>query len=122
MKHAEKGFSLMEVLVAVVLLAISLPAMMYVQKGSWQGTAKSTRMGMAAQMVEKRLEMMQQSFPPTDNTTGVKEGQVVLSWSVGADPFPPVNPNIREVTFIASWQAGGKMDSLVVRTLVTRDF
>ncbi len=118
----QRGLSLIEVLVAVSLVAISLPALMYVQKGSWTSSTQSVRTSRAVQLIEKQSQMLRVSFPPASSTSGFREDGIQVSWVVSDDPFVTSNPNLREVQFVAAWKAGGKPDSLRVKTILAKDF
>jgi len=115
------GFTLIEVLAAMLLIAIALPAVM---KGlaAVSGTANSTRhRSEAAGLAEAKLNELVVS---NDWQNSVLAGDFGQDWpeyrwqaTVEAWPLDTTSASIQEIDLRVTWMARGREDSLTVSTL-----
>lgn len=120
------GLTLLEVLIAMIVLSIVLLTSLFAINSGWIGAEKSIRQNDAAMMVGEQVEMMKfriakdpaNNFAPHDSTAVAVNG-ITVSWKVNAGS--PAD-SVRSVTFKAKWRKGKLMDSLVVPTYIARNY
>lgn len=126
----QSGLSLMEILIALVVIAIGVGVFLKMQKGSGSNLAGNSKMMRAGQLVEKHIEAMRihiakdtvANWPPKD--TAYTEALLKVQRKV-SDAFSPKGgaplPNVCKVDIIVSW-GKFRQDSLDVSTYVSRRF
>ena len=126
----QSGLSLMEILIALVVIAIGVGVFLKMQKGSGSNLAGNSKMMRAGQLVEKHIEAMRiriakdtlVNWPPKD--TVYTENLLKLESKITSATSPKtgaVLPNVRKVDIIISW-GKFRQDSLDVSTYVSRRF
>jgi prepilin-type N-terminal cleavage/methylation domain-containing protein len=83
--NEQKGFSLVEILVALLLLGFGLVAMFNLIPLGLQSLTYSHRLNETALLAEKKLEEFKSTHPLVMGTTSGTDG--LLSWSLTASPL-----------------------------------
>jgi general secretion pathway protein I len=107
----QAGFSLLEVMVAFSILALTMGVLMQIFSRALTTTAKSGEYSRAATLAESRLNAVGNEIPLE---VGLFSGepQDGLSWQVYIEPYEPVDvtwePTLEayRVTSVASWGDG----------------
>jgi prepilin-type N-terminal cleavage/methylation domain-containing protein len=126
----QDGLSLMEILIALVVIAVGVGVFLKMQKGSGSNLAGNSKMMRAGQLVEKHIEAMRikiardesANWPPRD--TNYTEDILKVERKISDATSPKtgdVLPNVRKVDIIISW-GKSHQDSLDVTTYVSRKF
>jgi prepilin-type N-terminal cleavage/methylation domain-containing protein len=110
-----KGFSLLEILVAIVIFSLGLVALAGTQVLNIKGTGFNKDANMATSLAQRQLEDLKNTpfTSITANTTGVTQGNMNVSWDVttyGAAPN-----RYKDVVVTVSWE--GK--SISCYTIIT---
>ena len=86
-RSMESGFSLLEILVAFSILALSLGVLLEIFSTSLRGVTLGDQYSKAAMIAESRLAEVGVEFPVA---SGVYEGESgeIYRWRVSLDPFP----------------------------------
>lgn len=114
------GLSLLELLVALVIMAFSLAALYRASGGTVRSIATIEQHSRASTLLQSLLES-RDSVPPAGwNETG-ESG--VLRWQVRSAPYPtPVSgeraPPLQEVQIVVRWAADGETRELAASTLL----
>jgi Tfp pilus assembly protein PilV len=131
------GLTLMEILMAIVVMTISAGLFIKWQGTTWKQTADANRLRMASFIIEKQIEARRLTITrnPANNFTAFAaltdttiidnsvKPPVTVKWVI-SNAKNPANANIvhvRKVDLIASW-GSGKNDSLRVTTCIAQDF
>jgi prepilin-type N-terminal cleavage/methylation domain-containing protein len=126
----QSGLSLMEILIALVVIGIGVGVFLKMQKGSGSNLAGNSKMMRAGQLVEKHIEAMRikiardtvANWPPGD--TSYTENLLKVERKISAAASPKTGddlPNVRKVDIIVSW-GKFRQDSLDVSTYVSKRF
>ena len=118
----ERGFTLIEVLIGLIILAIGILAVAGMQITSIRGTSFSNSLTQASVIAQDRLEFIK-SIPlgdirldtndyPNDITVGI------LTGSYRADRN--VNPNFVRIAYTVTWTEKGIPHSVSFRTIKAR--
>ena len=127
---AQRGLTLMEILIAIAVIGIGVGVFLKMEGSSGSGMAGNSKMMRAGQLIEKHIEGMRISiardtldnWPPPD--TSYTENGLKLQRTVSAAKSPKDGsplPNVRKVDVVVTWGAF-KIDSLDVTTYVTKRF
>ena len=132
--RAQKGWSLLEVMAAVVVVGLGLALFTKVQKMSSRGSGTNSRILMAGKMIEKHLEDTRiliardtvANWPPRSATiAAAAPNWIALQTVVSAARSPKdaavVVPNVMRMDITARWTTPTR-DSLVVTTYVSKRF
>lgn len=125
---AQSGFSLLEVLVAFAILAVSLGVLMQIFSRASLTTVASSQYSRAASLVSARLDAVGSAIPLEPGAvSGEPEDGIAWELSIvptelgleaAGDPLgsePPVTPYL--VTVTALWEDGGRVRRLSIATL-----
>lgn len=126
----QSGLSLMEILIALVVIGIGVGVFLKMQKGSGTNLAGNSKMMRAGQLVEKHVEAMRiriakdtiANWPPKDTT--YTENLLKLQRKITGATSPKTGaalPNVRKVDITVSW-GKFRQDSLDVSTYVSKRF
>jgi general secretion pathway protein I len=127
----DKGFSLLEVLVAVTILGIALGTLMALFSGSLNSAGASEEYSRAVLLARKGIEdaMLAETIVP--GTDGGDFAGGVYAWTTTITPeelsdeemdgekYPPFR--LYEVEVEVRWRSGTKMKSAVLRSGVLKD-
>jgi len=103
--HRQRGFSLLELMVAFVIMAFSL-GMLYQASGGTVRHLAETDQHQRASMLAQSVLNSRESVPATGwNEAGQSAG---LSWRVTSAPFPtavssPKAPALQQVAIVVAW-------------------
>ena len=124
----QRGLTLMEILIAILVVGVGVTLFMVLQKGSGTRLAGNSSLLKAGQIVEKHMETLRISiardtvanWPPRD--TSLVEVRISLVRKVSEARSPrntaPL-PNARRIDIIAAW-GPGPGDSLGIVTYVAK--
>jgi type II secretory pathway pseudopilin PulG len=132
------GFSLVEVLLAIIIITTSAVAVLMWQKTSWSQTSYTNRLMVAGHVIEKQIEerrMLIAQDPQTNfaafkalTTLTIVDNSlnppITVNWEMKdtlKDPAGNLMPNVRWVRIKASWGSGSK-DTLQVITCIAKNF
>jgi prepilin-type N-terminal cleavage/methylation domain-containing protein len=126
----QRGLTLLEIMIAIVVIAIGVGLFLKMQKNSGSNMAGNSKMMRAGQIVEKHVEAIRISiardtimnWPPHD--TAYTEDMLKVDRKISAAKSPKTSanlPNVRKVDIIISW-GNSHQDSLDVTTYVSRRF
>jgi prepilin-type N-terminal cleavage/methylation domain-containing protein len=134
----KKGFTLIEILLSIVIIAISAIAILMWQKTSWSQTSYTNRLMIAGHVIEKQIERQRMIIAqdPTNNFNQFKNTDsmniidsttkpiINVKWYIYDtlhDPSGALINNVCRVVLKASW-GKGKKDTLKVETCIAKDF
>jgi prepilin-type N-terminal cleavage/methylation domain-containing protein len=128
--RGQAGLSLMEILIALVVIGIGVGVFLKMQGRSGSNMAGNSKMMRAGQLVEKHVEAMRISiardtvanWPPKDTSYTVDRLKIQRTISPATSPKGGADlPNVRKVDITVSWGSSHN-DSLDVTTYVSRRF
>ncbi|CAN7223733.1 type II secretion system GspH family protein [Acidovorax sp. LjRoot129] len=116
----QSGFSLLELLVAFVIMAISLTMLFRASGGSARAVGVAERQQGAVLLAESLLSMRDSVSPAGWQDAGNSGG---YAWQVRSAPYAtpvegPSVPKLHEVEFVVSWQEGTAARTLAMTTLI----
>ncbi len=122
MTAARRGFTLLEVMVAVAILGLGLSAIFAAQAGSFASVRHARFVSEATSLArckvsELELDVAREGFQITDQTgsgpccEGAEESRISCSWSVEKPEFPPAN--FGELNLDADLDLAGSGPSIV---------
>jgi prepilin-type N-terminal cleavage/methylation domain-containing protein len=101
-KLSHKGFSLIELMVAVVILAIAILGIFLAFNSGWMGMADARDRTVATNYAQEILEDIKNTlFEKIHNETTSQIGDTKFYRSISLNPN--INPNIKEVTAQVTW-------------------
>ena len=128
---ADAGFTLLEVLIAVVVVGISAGTIAYLQRNTWASTRRSNNTLIAGQLIEKQVEKARMDigidasthWPPVDGSTADASSGIQVAWTVTTttDPDGVPIPEVRQIEYVASWH-DSRSESLTVVTYLSEQF
>jgi prepilin-type N-terminal cleavage/methylation domain-containing protein len=137
----EKGFTLIEVLLAMIIVMVSATSVLMWQKTSWSQTSTTNRLMVAGHVIEKQLEKQRMTIaenPSANFASFVQNSTMVVVdssvtpyitvlWTIYApdslkDPQTGNNlNNVRKVQISAGY-GSGPADTLKVVTAISKNF
>jgi prepilin-type N-terminal cleavage/methylation domain-containing protein len=123
----EKGFTLVEVLIGLVILAIGILAIAGMQITSIRGSSFSNNLTQASVIAQERLEFLK-SLPLTDASLNTGDYNDLPNVRVCTLPQPTIiyhadrnpNPNYVTITYTVSWIEKGMPHNVSFRTIKAR--
>ena len=118
----EKGFSLIEVLIGLIILAIGILAVAGMQITSIVGTSFSNNLTQASVIAQDRLESLK-GLPLTDvrlDTNNYPNDIKVGIFSGSYQTNRNANPNFVNITYTISWLEKGVPHTVSFRTIKGR--
>jgi prepilin-type N-terminal cleavage/methylation domain-containing protein len=135
------GFSLIEVLLAVIMIAICAIGMLMWQKSSWLQTSNTNKLMVAGQVIEKQIEKQrmiiaenpvvnfdQFTYTFLNKTVILTDSSttpfIKVRWNVYDNLLDPSGHSVRNVyqVKLAAWWGTQKVDTLKVTTCIARNF
>jgi Tfp pilus assembly protein PilV len=129
-RSQQGGWSLLETIMALVLVGLGLFVWSRVQGASWGQSRDNARMQRAGQLIEQHIEAMRVSFaqnpsthwPPRDTSFTMGDLNFVRRVSPASSPKDGQNlPNVRRLDISVAW-GRTSLDSINISTYVTLKF
>lgn len=121
-RRGSAGFSLLEVLVAFAILALSLGVLMQIFSGGIRNTLAGTAYSRAADVAESALALAGTEIPLEEGVHGGQDRE--FQWSLEITPYepadllaPPAHVTLMRVSARVSWGEAEENRSLVLDTL-----
>lgn len=134
MKTVQKGFTLLEILIAMIIISIGVVSFISMQQSTWSGTRKSNNTLLAGQIIERKIERLrldiaedpENNFPylidSKNNMTESEDNGITITWQIRPYFYNGLTvENLREIELLAEWR-GLRKDSLVVITCLGKNF
>jgi prepilin-type N-terminal cleavage/methylation domain-containing protein len=118
----EKGFTLIEVLIGLIILAIGLLAIAGMQITSIRGTSFSNNLSQASVLAQNRLEFLK-GLPLTDPNWDIADHPNDVNVGIFTGGYQAVrnpNPNYVTITYTVSWAEKGIPHTVSFRTIKAR--
>ena len=129
--EGREGFTLLEILVAMMILAFFIGTAVIVQQNTMSRTRSSNKMLVAGHLIEKQIEYMRMqilkdpdtNWPPTDTTFTSNDITVDcnISYAYDLETGSTKIDSVRKLDIEATWVAG-KPDTLAVETYLAKMF
>jgi len=129
-QEGQSGLSLMEIMIALVVIGAGVGIFMKMSGSSGSSAAGNSKMLRAGQLVERHVEAMRigiardtlGNWPPGDTAYTDNGLKVTRKISIAKSPKDnSVLPNVRKVDVIVTWGTF-KTDSLDVTTYISKRF
>ncbi len=118
----KKGFTLVEVLIGLIILAIGILAIAGMQITSIRGTSFSNNLSQASVLAQNRLEFLK-GLPLNDNrldSNNYPNDITVGVFTGGYQTARNANPNYVQITYTVSWVERGIPHNVSFRTIKSR--
>lgn len=118
----EKGFTLVEVLIGLIILAIGILAIAGMQITSIRGTSFSNNLSQASVLAQNRLEFLK-GLPLNDNRLDTNNFPNDINVGLFTGSYQAArnaNPNYVQITYTVSWVEKGIPHSVSFRTIKGR--
>ena len=118
----EKGFTLIEVLIGLIILAIGILAIGGMQITSIRGASFSYNLSQASVLAQNRLEFLK-SLPLNDNRLDTNNYPNDINMGLftgGYQAARNANPNYVQIAYTVSWVEKGMPHSVSFRTIKAR--
>ena len=118
----EKGFTLIEVLLGMIILAVCILAVAGMQITSIRGTSFSNNMSQASVLAQNRLEFLK-GLPLADNRLDTNNYPNDVTVGVFTGSYQATrsgSPNYVQITYTVSWVEKGIPHSVSFRTIKAR--
>lgn len=119
MRPTQKGFSLLELLVAFAIMALSLGALYRASGGTVRGSLTAEHQGRATWLAASLLEAHEVVLPQGIEESGESAG---IRWSLRSAPYAqaPAGPGVvglHQIWVHLAWDDGGRPQTLELSTL-----
>ncbi len=134
MKKTERGWSLIEVLAAIIVVGIGIALFTKVQRMTGRDSTTNSKILMAGKMIENHIEDIRikiakdttKNFPPSDDTLASVAPNFITVTTTVTKAYSPIGakpevPNVRQIDLKAKW-TNPNVDSLQVTTYVSKNF
>lgn len=128
---ASSGFTLLEVLFAVMVVGVAAIVVSRLQQNTWSGTRHNNARHMAVQLVGRQVETARfmialdtaAYWPPTDSSYYDSLTGQEIAWTVSEvdDPWGSSIDRVRRLRYVVTWDAP-QPESLVVVTMLSQQF
>ncbi|MBA4392327.1 MAG: hypothetical protein C0407_02125 [Desulfobacca sp.] len=125
----KKGFSLVEFMIAIAILAVGLLALVGLQSTSIKGNAKSKNLNSAISLAEKKMEELKNTTftSLTNGTTNDPNNPLTSSDGTGGSfnrswtiQTYLVSTYMKQITVTMTWTEGGTTQTTTIDTVVAR--
>ena len=118
----EEGFTLIEIMIALVVMSIGLTALAAVQISAIRGNAFSKRMTTAVSIADEKIEQIK-SIPYaniiSESSIQITQSNMNFTRQVTVTNNSPL-PNSRKVEVVVTWSEGSKSHSVPITTIVSQ--
>jgi type IV pilus assembly protein PilV len=119
---SKEGFTLIEIMIALVVLSIGLIALAGLQMSAMRGNTLSKRMTTAVSIANARIEQIK-NMPyaniQSESSTQVTESNMTFTRQVTVSNDIPV-ANTKTVNVIVTWKNGAKSHTVPISTVITQ--
>jgi len=118
-KDDERGFTLIEIMVAVFLMTIALLGLVSITVMVINGNAFSKSMTTATSLAKDKLEELQNtSYANITSSTAAETKETIYqrSWTVTADS---PGTNMKTVVVVVTWQWQGQTRDVTLRSIIS---
>jgi prepilin-type N-terminal cleavage/methylation domain-containing protein len=125
------GFTLIEVLIAIVVIGITAGIIAKLQNSTWVSTRRTNNRLVAAQLITRQVETMRINiamdsatyWPPVAGSLTDAASRLPMAWTVSTvnDPLGVSIARVRAVRYVVHWTST-RAESLVVPTMLSHDF
>jgi type IV pilus assembly protein PilV len=119
--HAE-GFTLIEVMIALVVMSIAFVALAGLQVSAIKGNAFSKRMTTAVSIANEKMEQLKDSSYSSilsESSTQVTQSNMNFTRQVTVTNNSPL-ANTKTVNVTVTWSEGSKSHSVPITTIISR--
>jgi type IV pilus assembly protein PilV len=118
----EEGFTLIEIMIALLVMSIGLTALAAVQISAIRGNAFSKRMTTAVSIADEKIEQIK-SIPYanilSESSIQITQSNMNFTRQVTVTNNSPL-PNSRKVEVVVTWSEGSKSHSVPITTIVSQ--
>jgi type IV pilus assembly protein PilV len=118
----EEGFTLIEIMIALVVMSIGLTALAAVQISAIRGNAFSKRMTTAVSIADEKIEQIksiQYANIISESSIQITQSNMNFTRQVTVTDNSPL-PNSRKVEVVVTWSEGSKSHSVPITTIVSQ--
>jgi type IV pilus assembly protein PilV len=119
---SEEGFTLIEIMIALVVLSIGLIALAGLQMSAMRGNTLSKRMTTAVSIANARIEQIK-NMPyaniQSESSTQITESNMTFTRQVTVSNDIPV-ANTKTVNVTVTWKNGAKSHTAPISTVITQ--
>ena len=119
---SEEGFTLIEIMIALVVLSIGLIALAGLQMSAMRGNTLSKRMTTAVSIANARIEQIK-NMPyaniQSESSTQITESNMTFTRQVTVSNDIPV-ANTKTVNVTVTWKNGAKSHTVPISTVITQ--
>jgi type IV pilus assembly protein PilV len=119
---SKEGFTLIEIMIALVVLSIGLIALAGLQISAMRGNTLSKRMTTAVSIANARIEQIK-NMPyaniQSESSTQVTESNMTFTRQVTVSNDIPV-ANTKTVNVTVTWKNGAKSHTVPISTVITQ--
>jgi type IV pilus assembly protein PilV len=119
---SEEGFTLLEIMIALVVLSVSLVALAGLQISAIRGNAFSKRMTTAVSIANEKMEQLKNSSYAnilSESSIQVNQSNMNFTRQVTATNNSPL-PNTKTVNVTVTWSQGSKSHSVPMTTIISQ--
>jgi type IV pilus assembly protein PilV len=118
----EEGFTLVEIMIALLVLSVGLVALAALQTSAIRGNAFSKRMTTAVSIANEKMEQLKNSSYAnilSESLTQIKQSNTNYSRQVTVINNSPL-PNTKTVNVTITWSEGSKSYSVPFTTIISQ--
>jgi type IV pilus assembly protein PilV len=118
----DDGFTLIEVMIALVVMSIGLTALAAVQISAIQGNAFSKRMTTAVSIVDEKMEQIKSNLYTeivSESSSQITQSNLNFTRQVTVTNNSPLT-NTKTINVTVSWSEGSKSHSVPITTVVSQ--
>jgi type IV pilus assembly protein PilV len=118
----EEGFTLVETMIALVVLSVGLVALAALQTSAIRGNAFSKRMTTAVSIANEKMEQLKNSSYAnilSESPTQINQSNMNYSRQVIVTNNSPL-PNTKTVNVTITWSEGSKSYSVPIITIISQ--
>jgi type IV pilus assembly protein PilV len=118
----EEGFTLIEIMIALVVMSIGLTALAAVQISAIQGNAFSKRMTTAVSIADEKMEQIKSNLYTeivSESSSQITQSNLNFTRQVTVTNNSPLT-NTKTINVTVSWSEGSKSHSVPITTIVSQ--
>jgi type IV pilus assembly protein PilV len=119
---SEEGFTLLEIMIALVVLSVSLVALAGLQISAIRGNTFSKRMTTAVSIANEKMEQLKNSSYAnilSESSIQVNQSNMNFTRQVTVTNNSPL-PNTKTVNVTVTWSQGSKSHSVPMTTIISQ--